>query len=277
MTIITNPLNKLSLRRRDAIMTSCSRSVIRLYFLLVLVPWRVGVQMKSMSCSVVFFICRVLASYVMQSDFVLLNHLYPCLTSFFSLVNSGVFDDDVGSQDFLERLCASRGLDSSILYSEDFKDGASDIENAEFMPESQKPELYGSSPPPMSSKLVSVYQINVDEHGIELIEVKEETSDFCPHSTTACPCAAWLLEQYFQLTRCLAREREENEQLVATNFRQRVRLERTRDVLQKTVGALNLAQKDVEEACTTQNSMEERLKVANSVRQDVLSRLHGQF
>ncbi|KAJ4467658.1 hypothetical protein C8J55DRAFT_565138 [Lentinula edodes] len=194
------------------------------------------------------------------------------------ILNSGVLDDDVGSQDFLERLCALRGLDSSILYSEDFKDGASDIDNAEFMPESQKPELYGSSPPPSpSTKLVSVYQINVDEHSIQLVEVKEETSDFCPHSTTACPCAAWLLEQHFQLTKCLALEREENERLVATNFRQRVRLQRTRDALEKTADALDSSQKEAEEARTAQKSMEERLGVANSVRQDVLSWLHSQF
>ncbi|KAJ3926093.1 MAG: hypothetical protein NXY57DRAFT_1043560 [Lentinula lateritia] len=89
------------------------------------------------------------------------------------LVNSGVFDDGVGSQDFLECLCASRGLDSSILYSEDFKDGASDIENAEFMAGITKTGTLW---------LNSLDQINVDEHGIELISTTHQSCEYHPVS-----------------------------------------------------------------------------------------------
>ena len=67
----------------------------------------------------------------------------------FRLANTHYLDDDVGSQKALEELFIARGLDPSLLLPEntDYKDGASDIDQQEYDPESQKPELYGSSPP----------------------------------------------------------------------------------------------------------------------------------
>ncbi|KAJ3816148.1 hypothetical protein F5880DRAFT_1619711, partial [Lentinula raphanica] len=150
------------------------------------------------------------------------------------IANSGVFDDDLGSQAFLARLIASRGLSPSILYSEEFQDGASDIDNAELEVESQKPELYGSSPlssPPRSLSQASLYQINVDEYGFKLVEGRVETSGFCPHSAEACRCVTWLFEQHHTLTKSLAQQRKDNEDLVAKNYRQMVRLKRTRNLL----------------------------------------------
>ncbi|KAJ3753852.1 hypothetical protein EV360DRAFT_87391 [Lentinula raphanica] len=155
------------------------------------------------------------------------------------IADSGVLDDDLGSQAFLEQLFTSRGLSPSLFYTGEFPDGASDIENEEFIPDSQKPELYGSSPspsPPNSpsqrlAHLSQIYQINVEEcgAGITLVEAKEETS------AEACRCAAWLFEEYHGLTKCLRQERKESEELVAKNFRQMVRMKRIRDLLIQTL------------------------------------------
>ncbi|KAJ3932437.1 MAG: hypothetical protein NXY57DRAFT_1038421 [Lentinula lateritia] len=219
------------------------------------------------------------------------------------LANSGVFNDNVGSQQFIEHLCALQGINSSIFHSTDLNDGASDIDNEESLVESQKQELYESSPPPLppqvqSPLIHSVYQINVDVHSIQFVEAKEETSDFCPHSHIACPCTTWLYDQHLQLTKCLQQEREENKQLIATNFRQKIRLERSRDVIRKAFELLSpshledyerligietvkneikeqlkAARKDVEKARAAQKDAEDRLEAANTLRRDLLSLL----
>lgn len=77
----------------------------------------------------------------------------------FSLAHSGVFDNDVSPQEFIEQLCASKGINLTILQSADLKDGASDIDNEEFGVESQKQELYESSPPPLPSQALSAHPV----------------------------------------------------------------------------------------------------------------------
>ncbi|KAJ4482617.1 hypothetical protein C8R41DRAFT_868784 [Lentinula lateritia] len=217
------------------------------------------------------------------------------------LAHSGVFDNDVSPQEFIEQLCASKGINLTILQSADLKDGASDIDNEEFGVESQKQELYESSPPPSPSQALSahpVYQINVDVHSVQLVEAKEQTSDFCPHLPTACPCAMWLHEQHLQLTQCIQQEREENDQLIATNFRQKVCLGRSQNTIRKMLELLDpshlreyerligietikkeieeelqAARMDVEKARAAQKDAEDRLEAAHTLRRDLLSLL----
>ncbi|KAJ3853244.1 hypothetical protein EV368DRAFT_81766 [Lentinula lateritia] len=80
--------------------------------------------------------------------------------------NSGVFNDNVGSQQFIEHLCALQGINSSVLHFMDLNDGALDIDNKEFLVESQKQELYESSPLPLHPQVQgppihSIYQIDI--------------------------------------------------------------------------------------------------------------------
>lgn len=70
-----------------------------------------------------------------------------------SIADSSVIDDEVGSQEFLEKLLVSRGLDPQILISEDINDGDSDIEQQEYFMESQKVFTSSSAPPSPSKDL----------------------------------------------------------------------------------------------------------------------------
>ncbi|KAJ4497332.1 hypothetical protein C8R41DRAFT_917679 [Lentinula lateritia] len=211
------------------------------------------------------------------------------------LADSHVFDDDVGSQQFIDNLLATNGLDSS-LNSEEMEDYNSDIDNVEYNLESQKPDLYGSSPAPSSpgKPLSTYYQIVTEEYGVtEIADLGQETSAFCPHSASACACADFLLTQYHQLNKCLAQERHENEQLIAQNFRQNIRLKHVAHLLGKSLGsfgrshdaepntlsimkkeaeaALVAARKDAEEARAAQKTAEGLLQLANNMRLEILA------
>ncbi|KAJ3897569.1 hypothetical protein F5879DRAFT_748235 [Lentinula edodes] len=121
---------------------------------------------------------------------------------------------------------------------------------------------------------------------------------FCPHSKTECCCLQWLFQQYHELSRCLREEREENEQLIAKNFRQGVRLKRQHEVLEHTVTlldpshlaeferlqdiaktvqqsqkALVEARKDMRKAQASQREAEDRLEAVNALHCQVLSLL----
>ncbi|KAJ3753824.1 hypothetical protein EV360DRAFT_74201 [Lentinula raphanica] len=137
-----------------------------------------------------------------------------------SLLESCVFDDNVGSQQFLDKLCTTRGLDPLLLRLDNEEDNDSDIENAEYAPESQKPELYGSSPEPSSpgEPLPMDYRITVEEGGIAQIANEEQTT------------SGKLQEHVLQ-------EQHENEQLIAKNYRLSKRLNRLHGAL---VNALDL-------------------------------------
>ncbi|KAE9383724.1 hypothetical protein BT96DRAFT_1027086 [Gymnopus androsaceus JB14] len=215
------------------------------------------------------------------------------------LANTHYLDDDVGSQKALEELFIARGLDPALLLPEntDYKDGASDIDQQEYYPESQKPELYGSSPPssPVKQSQYHIYRINVEPHNVYLEEDEEGVSDFCPHSHEACPCAAWLFQQQQQLNECLRHEWRENEEVKAKNFQLKIRLERTQETLRNTLNLLNssdakelewlkgieaaqkgteealkAARQEVEEAHAARKAAEQRIELANSVRRDII-------
>ncbi|KAJ3860713.1 hypothetical protein EV359DRAFT_85039 [Lentinula novae-zelandiae] len=186
------------------------------------------------------------------------------------LADSHVFNVDVGSQQFINNLLAMNGLDSS-LNSEEMEDYDSDIDNVEYNLESQKPDLYGSSPAPSSpgKPLPTYYQIATEEYGAtEIADLGQETS------ASACACADFLLTQYHQLNKCLAQERHENEQLIAQNFRQNIRLKQpnTLSIMKKEAeAALVAARKDAEEARAAQKTAEGLLKLANNTQLKILA------
>ncbi|KAJ3756245.1 hypothetical protein EV360DRAFT_72152 [Lentinula raphanica] len=162
-----------------------------------------------------------------------------------SLLESCVFDDNVGSQQFLDKLCTTRGLDPLLLRRDKEEDSDSDIENAEYAPESQKPELYGSSPEPSSpgEPLPMDYRIAVEEGGIAQIANAEQTiSAFCPHSPSGCTCANFLLKHYHQLQEHVLQEQRENEQLIAKNYRLSKRLNRLHGALETVLDLLGSSQ-----------------------------------
>ncbi|KAE9403866.1 hypothetical protein BT96DRAFT_1016704 [Gymnopus androsaceus JB14] len=217
------------------------------------------------------------------------------------IAQSSVIDDDVGSQDFLEKLLESRGLDPAILTSEDINNGDSDIEQQEYQMESQK--VFSSSPaPPSPSKDLSQgweYRIEVDTFA-EIAAAEENASKFCPHSDAPCRCSNFLMQQWYALNDCLANERKENNQLLAKNFRQNVRLERLQHTLSKTLELLDPkqvqehkhllkaaaelvetkellrdAQMQAKEARVAQKMAEECLQESNSLRRQAIELLQG--
>ncbi|KAJ3714665.1 hypothetical protein C8R42DRAFT_646141 [Lentinula raphanica] len=157
-----------------------------------------------------------------------------------SISESCIFDEDVGSQQFLDKLCTTRGLDPLLLRLDKDEDSDSDIKNAEYAPESQKPELYGSSPEPSSpgEPLPMEYRINVEENGkVQIAKEGQTPSAFCPHFPSGCACANLLLKHYHQLQEHLSQEQQENEQLIAKNYRLNKRMHRLHRTLEN---ALNL-------------------------------------
>ncbi|KAJ4465775.1 hypothetical protein C8J55DRAFT_493270 [Lentinula edodes] len=86
------------------------------------------------------------------------------------LAHSLALDDDVGSQEFIENLFKSRGLDpAAIVQREYFEDGASDIDNEVHIEEPQSQIVHYSSPVPSSPSKPSIsldYRIAVNEDGI---------------------------------------------------------------------------------------------------------------
>ncbi|KAJ3816564.1 hypothetical protein F5880DRAFT_1619179 [Lentinula raphanica] len=217
-----------------------------------------------------------------------------------SLLESCVFDDNVGSQQFLDKLCTTRGLDPLLLRLDNEEDNDSDIENAEYAPESQKPELYGSSPEPSSpgEPLPMDYRIAVEEGGIAQIANEEQTtSAFCPHSPSGCTCANFLLKHYHQLQEHVLQEQHENEQLIAKNYRLSKRLNRLHGALVNALDLLGSSQiriemeqadavrsidvsaideivvapKAEEAESTTELTAKERLDAAEKIRMQILA------
>lgn len=110
------------------------------------------------------------------------------------------------------------------------------------------------------------------------------------------------MQQYYDLNRCLAVERKENDQHLAKNYRQQVRLERLRRTLSKTLAlldpqhvrehkqllkavahleemneSLQNAQKQAKEARAAQKVAEDRLQEANSLRRQAIDLLQGRY
>ncbi|KAF9067084.1 hypothetical protein BDP27DRAFT_942325 [Rhodocollybia butyracea] len=111
------------------------------------------------------------------------------------------------------------------------------------------------------------HNITADEDSLTVAEVGQVTEEFCPHLATSCLCVDFLLTQYHQLNDCLAQERSENEQLIAKNFQQKVRLERLKQVLTATVQMVpsdpSHAQEN-ERVATNAKKMEQELMCAQN-------------
>ncbi|KAJ3868940.1 hypothetical protein EV359DRAFT_60193 [Lentinula novae-zelandiae] len=165
------------------------------------------------------------------------------------IADSRVLDDDVGSQECLELLFSRKGLDTTLFKSIGVEDGASDIDSQEYQLESQK--LFSDPPEPLSPlheiptffhswiQAFSTDKIEADGLAVRVAEKGQEATEFCPHSKTECCCLQWLFQQYHELSWCLREEQEENEQLIAKNFRQGVHLKHQHEVLEHTVTLLD--------------------------------------
>ncbi|KAJ3758015.1 hypothetical protein EV360DRAFT_83446 [Lentinula raphanica] len=123
------------------------------------------------------------------------------------IADSGVLDDDIGSQDFIEKLYKDRGLDVSLAHYAFFEDGASDIENEVHIDEPQSQVVDCSSTEPCESLVKSQlleetdYTISVNQVDVLEVAMKSEQDSqlrcpFCPHVPIGCACTDFLLEEY---------------------------------------------------------------------------------
>ncbi|KAJ3926596.1 MAG: hypothetical protein NXY57DRAFT_966357 [Lentinula lateritia] len=161
------------------------------------------------------------------------------------LAHSLALDDDVGSQEFIENLFKSRGLDPAIVQREYFEDGASDIDNEVHIEEPQSQIVRYSSPVPYSPSKPSIsldYKdcIAVNEDGIVELGNQERDNNlaFCPHSVVPCACTALLLQEYRTLNQQLSGSRDLNDHYERKLYRQGVRLKRLQDSLFTAVSLL---------------------------------------
>ncbi|KAJ4498534.1 hypothetical protein C8R41DRAFT_916424 [Lentinula lateritia] len=152
-------------------------------------------------------------------------------------------DDDVGSQEFIENLFKSRGLDPALVQREYFEDGASDIDNQVHIEEPQSQIVHYSSPVPSSPSKPCIsldYCITVNEDGIVELGNQERNNNlaFCPHSVIPCACTAFLLQEYRTLNQQLSSSRDLNDRYERKLYRQEVCLKRLQDSLFTAVSLL---------------------------------------
>lgn len=105
------------------------------------------------------------------------------------------------------------------------------------------------------------------------------------------------MQQWYELNYDLVDKCKENDKYIAKNYQQKVRLERLQYTLTKTLEILELqqvqeytqilkqleetkellwvAQKEAKQACAAQKIAEDRLKEANSLRQQAIKLLQG--
>ncbi|KAF9062662.1 hypothetical protein BDP27DRAFT_1368635 [Rhodocollybia butyracea] len=116
----------------------------------------------------------------------------------------------------------------------------SNIDNAQYEPQSQKQEYYDSSVPSSPVKpLPTNYRITADEHSLTVAEVGQHTA--------------------------------ENKQIIAKNFQQKVRLERLNQALTATLQMVHLDSSHVQEsqhlANSVQNKEQELVDAKNEARE----------
>ncbi|KAJ3862246.1 hypothetical protein EV359DRAFT_65795 [Lentinula novae-zelandiae] len=152
-----------------------------------------------------------------------------------SIANSGVIDDNVGSQESIEKLFEVNGVDPSHAYHEDLHNGASDIENEVHLEESQSQIVNFSSPVqelPQKPGVSEDYRIFVDDDEVvELGEYGKEDLPFCPHSLIPCHYSEFLLQEYRVLRQRLTSSHNLNDMYERKIYRQNVRLRRLKESL----------------------------------------------
>ncbi|KAJ3866208.1 hypothetical protein EV359DRAFT_62544 [Lentinula novae-zelandiae] len=134
------------------------------------------------------------------------------------LAHSLALDDDVGSQEFIENLFKSRGLDPALVQREYFEDGASDIDNEVHIEEPQSQIVHYSSPVPSSPSKPCIsldYCITVNEDGIVELGNQERNNNL----------------EYCTLNQQLSSSRDLNDRYGRKLYRQEVHLKRLQDSL----------------------------------------------